>query len=132
MVKTINAIDQHVGHRVRSRRQSLRLTQLQLGNAVGVCFQQIANYETGCNRISSSRLGQIAKALGVPPSFFFEPDGADVSEQAEKTAAILLATAEGEALIESFRRIRCPRMRRAVIGIIQQLADAGMEVPASE
>ena len=35
-------------------------------------FQQIQKYETGMNRISASRLWDIAQALGVSISFFFE------------------------------------------------------------
>ena len=48
------------------------MTQQQLGKAVGIKFQQIQKYETGMNRVSASRLYEIAKALDVPVSFFFE------------------------------------------------------------
>ena len=48
------------------------MTQQQLGESVGIKFQQIQKYETGMNRVSASRLWEIAKALEVPISFFFE------------------------------------------------------------
>lgn len=65
-------VDVHVGQRVRQRRWMVGMTQQQLGNKVGIKFQQIQKYETGTNRISASRLWDIASALDVPVSFFFE------------------------------------------------------------
>ena len=65
-------VDVHVGKRVRHRRWMLGVTQQQLGEKVGIKFQQIQKYETGMNRISASRLWDIAAALDVPVSFFFE------------------------------------------------------------
>ncbi len=65
-------VDIHVGQRVRRRRWMLGMTQQQLGEAVGIKFQQIQKYETGMNRVSASRLYDIATALDVPVSFFFE------------------------------------------------------------
>ena len=65
-------VDVHVGQRVRQRRWMVGITQQQLGNKVGIKFQQIQKYETGTNRISASRLWDIAAALDVPVSFFFE------------------------------------------------------------
>ena len=65
-------VDVHVGQRVRQRRWMVGMTQQQLGNKVGIKFQQIQKYETGTNRVSASRLWDIAAALDVPVSFFFE------------------------------------------------------------
>jgi transcriptional regulator with XRE-family HTH domain len=65
-------VDVHVGQRVRQRRWMVGMTQQQLGNKVGIKFQQIQKYETGTNRISASRLWDIAAALDVSVSFFFE------------------------------------------------------------
>ena len=65
-------VDVHVGKRVRHRRWMVGMTQQQLGDIVGIKFQQIQKYETGMNRISASRLWDIAQALDVSISFFFE------------------------------------------------------------
>ncbi len=48
------------------------MTQQQLGDLVGIKFQQIQKYETGANRISASRMWDIAASMEVPVSFFFE------------------------------------------------------------
>ena len=65
-------VDVHVGQRVRQRRWMVGMTQQQLGDKVGIKFQQIQKYETGANRISASRMWDIAQVMGVPVSFFFE------------------------------------------------------------
>ena len=75
-------VDVHVGQRIRRRRWMLGMTQQQLGDAVGIKFQQIQKYETGMNRVSASRLYDIAGALDVPVSFFFEGVGQDGFEEA--------------------------------------------------
>ncbi len=68
-------VDLHVGQRLRHRRWLVGMTQQQLASAVGIKFQQIQKYESGANRISASRLYDLANALQVPVSFFF--DGLD-------------------------------------------------------
>ena len=65
-------VDLHVGQRVRQRRWLLGMTQEQLAEKVGIKFQQIQKYETGANRISSSRLWDISEVMDVPVSFSFE------------------------------------------------------------
>ena len=65
-------VDAHVGQKLRHRRWLAGMTQQQLGEAVGIKFQQIQKYETGMNRISASRLWDLSRALDVPVSFFFD------------------------------------------------------------
>jgi len=48
------------------------VSQDDLGEAVGVSFQQIQKYEVGESTISAARLWAICAALGVPPDYFFE------------------------------------------------------------
>ena len=66
-----NPIDVHVGHRIRNLRLDKQLTQEDLGDLVGVSYQQIQKYETGSNRVSASRLFLLACRLGVRPEYFF-------------------------------------------------------------
>lgn len=65
-------VDVHVGSRLRLRRTLLGLSQEQLAAAVGVTFQQIQKYERGSNRVSASRLYDIARVMGVAIQYFFE------------------------------------------------------------
>lgn len=73
-------VDVHVGKRIRHRRWVSGTTQQQLADQVGIKFQQIQKYETGMNRVSASRLWDIAHALGVEVSFFFEGLDSDLIE----------------------------------------------------
>ncbi|QXM25786.1 helix-turn-helix domain-containing protein [Elioraea tepida] len=73
------AIDRHVGARIRERRLMLGLSQQELAEAIGVTYQQAHKYERGLNRIAAGRLYEIAHALGVPISWFF--DGLDSDQE---------------------------------------------------
>ena len=74
-------VDAHVGKRIRHRRWMVGMTQQQLADKVGIKFQQIQKYETGMNRVSASRLWDIAETLGVNIGFFFE--GIDEAREAK-------------------------------------------------
>ena len=65
-------VDEHIGRQLRRRRRALGLTQLQLGLAIGVRFQQVQKYECAASKMSVSRLWRVAEALNVPISYFFE------------------------------------------------------------
>jgi transcriptional regulator with XRE-family HTH domain len=130
MKKTPNPIDQHVGSRVRMRRVLVGMSQEKLGEALGLTFQQVQKYEKGTNRIGASRLQQIARALNVPPSFFF--DGAP-NAQAEATPGLaeegnsayvvdFLSTTEGLQLNKAFSRIKDARMRKRIVDLIVAIA----------
>ncbi|RVV99723.1 XRE family transcriptional regulator [Mesobaculum littorinae] len=70
-----HAIDVHVGDRLRQIRRLRGMTQAELGTTVGCKFQQIQKYETGANRISASRLWDIAAALNTPVAELFATAG---------------------------------------------------------
>ena len=92
-VKTTKRPDRYdlaLGEAVRTRRRLLRFSQHDLGARCGVSFQQIQKYENGGNRISFSRLLQIAKALGCPAAELFAGfDSADPAAPDLKISARL-------------------------------------------
>ncbi len=65
-------VDVHVGARLRVRRTLLGMSQTKLGDRLGVNRTQMQKYEKGTNRISSSRLYDLARVLDVPIEFFFD------------------------------------------------------------
>ncbi len=67
-----DAIDAHVGSRIRARRIGLQMSQARLGQALGVTFQQVQKYENGSNRVGASTLFRVATALGMSLDYFFE------------------------------------------------------------
>jgi transcriptional regulator with XRE-family HTH domain len=122
--------DKHVGARVRTRRMILGMTQSELGDACELTFQQIQKYEKGTNRIGSSRLMQIAAALGVPIAHFFE--GLDEQTKPRGTEADLnlintfMATRDGVRLARSI--VRMPQaIRTRFVELAEQLVG---EAPA--
>ena len=60
------------GKKIRSRRLQLGLTQTNLGNSIGVTFQQIQKYEKGLNGVSAERLGKIAEKLRINVLYFYK------------------------------------------------------------
>ncbi|MCF8482346.1 MAG: helix-turn-helix domain-containing protein [Rhodospirillum sp.] len=68
---SIHEVDTHVGRKIRQRRIALSMDQDTLARLVGVSFQQIQKYERGTNRVSASRLYDIAMSLGVSVDYFF-------------------------------------------------------------
>ncbi len=82
-------VDVHVGQRVRQRRWLAGMTQQQLAERVGIKFQQLQKYETGTNRISASRIWDIAAVMEVPVSFFFEGLEGQARDTGEARADIL-------------------------------------------
>jgi transcriptional regulator with XRE-family HTH domain len=105
------------------------MTQQQLGEAVGIKFQQIQKYETGMNRVSASRLWDIADALDVSVSFFFEgyEEGkAGTSASADKSGSKtgdLLADKEALELVRSYYAIP-ENQRRKLFDLARVLSEA--------
>jgi transcriptional regulator with XRE-family HTH domain len=69
-MKSLNSkeIDMILGNVIKRHRKAAGLSQSELGQAAGVTFQQIQKYESGQNRISVSRLFQLAETLGLEPA----------------------------------------------------------------
>jgi len=117
-------VDVHVGKRVRHRRWLIGMTQQQLAQQVGIKFQQIQKYETGANRISASRLWDIAEALDVPVSFFFEGLEETQKDDANKTSvpADLMGDKEALDLVRSYYAIP-ENQRRRLFELARVLSD---------
>jgi transcriptional regulator with XRE-family HTH domain len=126
-----NPVDLHVGGRVRMRRKLLGVSQEQLADSLGLTFQQVQKYERGANRVSASKLYEIARTLQVPVSFFFDGladpmDGSDndeVGQQAERIVQEFLTTPEGLELAEVFPKIGRGRVRRQVLDLVRAMAE---------
>jgi transcriptional regulator with XRE-family HTH domain len=129
LIKSPNATDTHVGRRVRMRRMMLGMSQTNLGDGLGLTFQQVQKYEKGTNRISASRLHQISDILQVEIPFFFEglPDvsgnpGIDTAPPTPSYVSDYLATSDGLSLTKSFMAIDNPKLRRCIVGLVEELA----------
>lgn len=131
--KSRNPIDRHVGARIRMHRTFRGISQTDLGKAVGVTFQQIQKYENGSNRVSASRLHQIADALKVTPEIFFEEEAKRaVSGSKERGASDskdlafiddFILSRDGLALSRAFSKISDAKRRRCIVSLVEQLAE---------
>ena len=91
-----HSVDIHVGKRLRHRRWMIGMTQGELASALGIRFQQVQKYESGANRISASRLWDIAQSLSVPITYFFHGLSAQDAEISDEQL-------EAETLIRFYR-----------------------------
>ena len=117
------------------RRKMLGVSQERLAEALGLTFQQVQKYERGANRISASKLYEIARFLSAPISYFFEglgdpaaggaPGHDDASEQHVHG---FLMTSEGLELAAAFPRIGRSRLRRRLLDLVRSLAEEEEEV----
>ena len=114
-------VDLHIGQRVRQRRWLLGMTQEQLAEKVGIKFQQIQKYETGANRISSSRLWDISEVMDVPVNFFF--DGLDWIDEREAGKKNISEDKEALDLVRCYYAIP-ENQRKRLFDLARVLVDA--------
>jgi transcriptional regulator with XRE-family HTH domain len=127
-----NPVDRHVGLRIRMRRKELGISQERLADAVGLTFQQIQKYERAANRVSASKLWELAQALGANIAYFYEglaEMDADGGAQRESMQDFLL-TPDGLELAACFPRIASLRLRRKVLELVRALTEAPEAVDA--
>ena len=128
-----NAIDNYVGQRLRICRKRRGLTLEQLGRGLGITSQQVQRYEQGGNRISASRLWDMAQILGVPIGYFFDDmdtetagaspanaaNAANVVMAPEQRDLIALEAQEALQLTKAYFQISDPKVRKSFIKTLQ-------------
>lgn len=71
-------VDVEIGFRIRKARQLKQLSQTQVAILLGITYQQLQKYELGKNKISASRLTQIAKILNISEQELLNPHLSDI------------------------------------------------------
>tara|TARA_R100001015_G_C4594630_1_gene149891 strand:- start:169 stop:750 length:582 start_codon:yes stop_codon:yes gene_type:complete len=128
-------VDIYVGKRLRRRRRLLGMTQQDLANEVGVRFQQIQKYECGANRITASRLFDLANALTVNVNYFFDGLAADgtlapANDGPEMIAGDVLSQKETLELVRAYYRLS-ERPRRRLLELAKALEEEATESGAA-
>jgi transcriptional regulator with XRE-family HTH domain len=98
------------------------MTQQQLAEKVGIKFQQVQKYETGMNRVSASRLYEIAEVLDVPVAFFFDGLAGAVDAPAPDARGDLLADKEASELVRTYYAIP-EAQRKRLFSLARVLSD---------
>lgn len=118
--------DQLIGSQIRVLRLQAGLSQKGLGERLGISFQQIQKYEKGANRISASRLMQIAAALDAPMDYFYRtlPGAAAVLRERppDYDPVPEIFTPDSIALLHAFARIRDPALRNHLLALARALS----------
>jgi transcriptional regulator with XRE-family HTH domain len=116
--RSVTPEDAALGHRIRLRRVEQKISQAELGDALGVSFQQVQKYEKGVNRVGASRLTQIANALTVPVSFFY-----DVSSKVEEVQSLLfLDSSFSLRLLRAYAKIDSQDVQRKLVALMEAIA----------
>ncbi len=124
---TPNAIDIHVGERLRRLRSLKNITQQALGEALGISFQQVQKYEKGTNRISASKMFEIMQMFGSSADYFFnglhkenlQVDGFDEAP----TPKYKIECDSADELLAAFNAIGNAAMRKQILELVKVIAD---------
>lgn len=116
-----HSVDAALGELVRLYRLSSGLSQVELGEAAGISYQQIQKYESGANKVSVSRLFSVTRALGVAPSELLAElerktaDASDGEDAIPVEAVQFLASRRGRDVVRAMAACDDPRLLDAFI-----------------
>ncbi len=131
-------VDVRVGARVQQRRVLLGMTQTDLGDAIGLTFQQVQKYERGTNRISASRLCELSRVLDVSIEYFFEdmptavaaispaPKGRGKAKKPTDYEPDPMANRETLGLVRAYYKIKDADVRQRVRVLTKAMGAAGV------
>jgi transcriptional regulator with XRE-family HTH domain len=123
-------LDIALGAAVRIRRRTIGISQEALADQCGVSFQQIQKYENGANRISFSRLVQIARALQCRVIDLMDVlDGPDQALTSDLDTMTRMRTPGALELLAAYERMK-PEARSSLISLLRSLAPETTEAPA--
>ena len=122
MAKTAkpNPIDISIGGRIRAQRLAMGMSQEKLADALGLTFQQVQKYEKGSNRVSGSRLVQIANALMVSPSFLMGETAGGASRRPDDF--VLLGERGAVEMLRAYVKLP-PDLRITIVKMLQQFTE---------
>jgi transcriptional regulator with XRE-family HTH domain len=122
--RSVGSLDKYFGDRLRARRIMLKMSQEELGKAIGVSFQQIQKYEKGVNRISASLMARLAEILDIDTGYFYDEIPKTKRSGEIETPALteLALTLHGRRMIDAFLNLKNDKMRGAVADLVQTLA----------
>lgn len=137
---TPDAVDVHVGNRLRVKRSLQGMSQEKLADAIGLTFQQIQKYERGVNRISAGRLFQFSRILEVPISYFYDQMGGETGRENPLVMGLsdneqqpfaheenVMQSKETLDLVRTYYSIDDPKKRKDIFRFIRSMASPSSE-----
>jgi transcriptional regulator with XRE-family HTH domain len=124
--RSAGSLDRHFGEKLLARRLMMvpKLSQDDLGKAIGVSFQQVQKYEKGVNRMSAALMVKIATVLKVDVQYFFDdlPNAAKNYQEIKTPALVEMSiAAHGPRLISAFLKLKNDELRGAVADLASAL-----------
>ena len=107
-----------LGKRIRLRRAEIDISQSELADKLGISFQQVQKYEKGVNRVGAARLQQIATALDVPITFFYDGDG----KSREVESLLFIDSSFSLRLLRAYSKIKDQAVQRQFVSLIENIA----------
>jgi transcriptional regulator with XRE-family HTH domain len=134
-IKTKNGPDERdriIGLRVKAYREIKGLSQVELGEAVGVTFQQIQKYESGKNKVGVSRLIDICSILETSLMSFLtglaDAQNAHIIAVSDVKQDKILQdpdrNKEIEELLKIYNSVETTEDRKEILNVLKALADA--------
>ena len=114
--------DARIGKLVRVIRHKANISQTELGQAIGVTFQQIQKYEKGTNRIGSGRLVALAAALGVEAGQFFQTSGRKHNGISDEILE-LFADKRNLRALTAFANIKSGKVKAAFLDVLERTSE---------
>jgi transcriptional regulator with XRE-family HTH domain len=117
--------DVELGKRIRLRRVEIDISQSELADKLGVSFQQVQKYEKGVNRVGAARLQQIATALDVPVTFFYDDDGLGKrasDSKREVESLLFIDSAFSLRLLRAYASVKNQKVQRQFLSLIESIA----------
>jgi transcriptional regulator with XRE-family HTH domain len=122
MSRGVDSIDIEIGRRVRAFRIARGLSQSELGDKIGVTFQQIQKYEKGVNRVGGSRLKRIAGVLDLPIGTLFGEDDKGDPRAADRLFTEAFSQRYAARLLRAFNAVKNSGQRRALVEFVESMA----------
>src|ERR1700712_5793480 len=116
--RSTSKYDLELGKRIRLRRVEQHISQTELGDKLGISFQQVQKYEKGVNRVGAARLPQIATSLNVPITFFYDGDG----KAREVESLLFLDSAFSLRLLRAYSKIKDQTVQRQLVSLMESIA----------
>jgi transcriptional regulator with XRE-family HTH domain len=120
----VTDIDVEIGNRLAEFRNKFNITQTELGNAIGVTFQQIQKYEKGTNRIHAEVLFRIANTFDIDVAEFFPVNNEDGSKANTNIGEIPYDDKQSLALVKAYLEVTDHNVRKKIINLITSIVES--------
>lgn len=128
--RSANKGDAGIGKLIRMRRVERKISQASLGETLGVSFQQVQKYENGVNRVGAARLQQIASALEVPVTYFYDGDLHAINQ--DSAVAAFMTSPDGVAIAKAVMSLPEGKPRRTVRDLVEMIAAGLVRIGADD